>query len=132
MGQMPANRLQAYMPISDLEDKRDFNFRDIRGFKVLNTTDHKVGTVKNIFVDPNSLEPCFAFLDYQKFMNRNVKSFLVPWDELIIGEDFVKTRPAAGQHLFSHWDSTGADLEDAGYAALETDEEVAVTARRAF
>ena len=92
MGQWPTNRLEAYMPIGDLEDKRDFNFQDIRGFQILNTTGHKVGSVKDIFVDPNTLEPHFAYLNYEKFMNRNVKHFLVPWSELVIGEDFVQTR----------------------------------------
>lgn len=86
------NRLRAYMPMGDLEGKREFDFQDIRGYQILNTTGHKVGTVKEIYVDPNTLDPCFAFLDYQKFMNFNVKSFLVPWEELIIGHDFVQTR----------------------------------------
>jgi len=92
MGQFPQNRLRAYMPIGALEGKRDFNFQDIRGFQVLNTTGHKVGAVKDIFVDPNTLEPCFAYLDYQKFLNFNVKAFLVPWEELVIGTDYVQTR----------------------------------------
>jgi sporulation protein YlmC with PRC-barrel domain len=92
MGHWPDNRLRAYMPMSDLEGKRDFAFRDIRGLQILNTTGHRVGSVKDVFVDPNTLEPCFAFLDYEKFMNRNVKSYLVPWEELILGEDFVQTR----------------------------------------
>lgn len=86
------NRLRAYMPMEDLEGKREFDFQDIRGYQILNTTGHKVGTVKEIYVDPNTLDPCFAFLDYQKFMNFNMKSFLVPWEELIIGQDFVQTR----------------------------------------
>jgi hypothetical protein len=94
MGQMPENRLEAYMPMGDLEKTRDFNFTDIRGFKVNNTTGHKVGTVKEVFVDPNTLEPCFAFIHYEKFMNWNMKHFLVPWHELILGEDSVQTRPA--------------------------------------
>jgi sporulation protein YlmC with PRC-barrel domain len=92
MGQMPSNRLQAYMPMADLEGNRDFSFADIRGFQVLNTTGHKVGRVENVFVDPNSLAPCFALLSYEKFMNRNVKDLLVPWEELIIGTDYVQTR----------------------------------------
>lgn len=92
MGQMPENRLQAWMPMSDLEGKRDFNFTDIRGYQILNTTGHKVGTVKDVFVDPNRLEPCFAFLSYEKFMNFNMKHYLVPWDELRIGDNYVQTR----------------------------------------
>ena len=92
MSEVPSNRLKAFMPIGDLEGKRDFSFQDIRGLKIMNTTGHKVGTVKDIFVDPNTLEPCFAFLNYEKFLNRNVKSFLVPWEELIIGADYVQTR----------------------------------------
>ncbi|HEU4753622.1 MAG TPA: PRC-barrel domain-containing protein [Armatimonadota bacterium] len=92
MGEFPKNRLEAYMPIEDLEGKREFSFTDIRGWKVLNTTGHKVGSVKEIFVDPNTLEPCFAFLHYEKFMDFNMKSLLVPWHELIIGDDYVMTR----------------------------------------
>ena len=92
MGQMPENRLQAWMPMGDLEGKRDFNFTDIRGYKILNTTGHKVGVVKDIFVDPNTLEPCFAFLNYEKFMNFNTKHYLVPWAELRIGDSYVQTR----------------------------------------
>lgn len=92
MGEMQANRLQAYMPMEDLENTREFTFADIRGFQVLNTTGHKVGKVLDVFVDPNTLEPCFAFLDYEKFMNRNVKSLLVPWEELVLGTDYVQTR----------------------------------------
>ena len=94
MGQMPANRLEAYMPMGDLEKTRDFNFEDIRGWKVLNTTGHKVGSVKDVYVDPNTLEPHFALLDYEKFMNFNVKDLLVPWHELMLGEGEVRTRPA--------------------------------------
>lgn len=95
MGQMQNDRLEAYMPIGDLEGKRDFSFRDIRNFKVMNTTGHKVGTVKDVFVDPNTLEPCFAFLAYEKLLgifNRNLKHLLVPWSELLIGDDYVQTR----------------------------------------
>jgi len=92
MGQFPSNRLRAFMPMGDLEKVREFSFRDIRGFQVLNTTGHKVGSVKDVFVDPNTLEPCFAYLQYEKFLNFNVKSYLVPWDELLLGEDYVQTR----------------------------------------
>jgi sporulation protein YlmC with PRC-barrel domain len=92
MGQSSQDRLQAYMPLGDLEDTRDFDFTDIRGFQVLNTTGYRVGTVKDVFVDPNTREPHFAFLHYEKFMNFNTKSLLVPWEELILGEDFVQTR----------------------------------------
>ncbi len=92
MGQMTENRLEAYMPMEDLEDTRSFGFTDIRGYQILNTTGHKVGTVKDVFVDPNTREPAFALLRYEKFMNRNTKSLLVPWAELILGQDFVQTR----------------------------------------
>jgi sporulation protein YlmC with PRC-barrel domain len=95
MGQSTEKRLQAYMPIGDLEKKRDFNFTDIRGFQVLNTTGHKVGTVKEIYVDPNTLEPGFAFIDYgkiTKLLGHNTKHLLVEWSELKIGDDFVQTR----------------------------------------
>src|SRR5439155_2501748 len=94
MGQWPENRLQAYMPMDDLEDVRDLNFTDIRGFQILNTTGHKVGSVKDVFVDPNTREPGFALLVYQKFLNFNTKSLLVPWSELTIGPDYVRTRTA--------------------------------------
>ena len=55
MGQWPENRLQAFMPMDDLEDVRELNFTDIRGFRILNTTGHPVGSVKEVFVDPNTL-----------------------------------------------------------------------------
>ena len=95
MGQSSENRLRAYMPMTDLDDVREFAFTDIRNFQVLNTTGHRVGTVKEVFVDPNSLEPHAALLNYEagfKLRNRNRKSFLVPWEELIIGTDYVQTR----------------------------------------
>lgn len=94
MGDWPENRLQVAMPIADLEEVRDLKFTDIRGFKLLNTTGHQVGSVKDVFVDPNTLEPCFALLTYEKFMNFNPKSLLVPWSELTIGPDYVQTRAA--------------------------------------
>lgn len=86
------------MPMSDLEDKRAFNFTDIRKFEIVNATGHKVGHVREIFVDPNTLEPCFALLHYEKFLDRNTKSYLVPWSELRIGDQSVQTRPALGHH----------------------------------
>lgn len=95
MGEWPKNRLEAYMPMGDLEDTRDFSFQDIRGFKIMNTTGHRVGSVKDVYVDPNTLEPRFAFLDYDKGLrirNNHTKHFLVPWRELIIGADYVQTR----------------------------------------
>lgn len=107
MGQWPKDRLNAYMPMGDLEDKREFNFTDIRKFQILNTTGHKVGHVKDVFVDPNTLEPCFALLHYEKFMNRNTKSYLVPWSELTVGADYVQTRPALG-----HEEHDDADMDE--------------------
>jgi hypothetical protein len=94
MGQMADDRLKAYMPMSDLEDSRDFAFPDIRGWKVLNTTGHDVGKVEEVFVDPNTLEPAWALLHYQKFMNFNTKRLLVAWSELRIGDSTVQTRPS--------------------------------------
>ena len=93
MGQMADDRLKAYTRMTDLEDSRDFAFPDIRGWKVLNTTGHPVGTVEEVFVDPNTLEPGWALLHYQKFMNFNTKSLLVPWSEIRLGERTVQTRP---------------------------------------
>lgn len=137
MGQWPANRLRAAMPIGDLEEKRDFTFTDIRGFHVLNTTGHKVGSVKEIYVDPNTLEPCFAFLRYEKFMNFNTKHFLVPWEELRVGSDYVQTRwteeellpdTVAHQqrHLAEH-DPGSAGRRDLAFDTEEEDDDVAVT-----
>jgi hypothetical protein len=51
-----------------------------------------------VFVDPNTLQPHFALLDYEKFMNFNVKDLLVPWSELQLGDGEVQTRPAEGHH----------------------------------
>ena len=79
--------------IKDLEDSREFSFPDIRGWKVLNTTGHPVGKVEEVFVDPNTLQPGWVLLHYQKFMNFNTKSLLVPWSEIRLGERTVQTRP---------------------------------------
>jgi len=127
MGQWPDNRLQAYMPMDDLEDVRDLNFTDIRGFQILNTTGHKVGSVKEVFVDPNTLEPGFALLVYQKFLNFNTKSLLVPWSELTIGPDYIRTR--AADHLLPEIPAEAEDnVAAAQRADGEVDEETGVTA----
>lgn len=98
MGEIPANRLTAFTRMTDLEGKRTFQFPDIRGWKVLNTTGHEVGKVEEVFVDPNTLEPAMALLNYQKFLNRNTKKLLVPWNEVqILGEGKVRTRPTEEQ-----------------------------------
>jgi sporulation protein YlmC with PRC-barrel domain len=98
MGEIPANRLIAFTRMTDLEGKRTFQFPDIRGWKVLNTTGHEVGKVEEVFVDPNTLEPAMALLKYQKFLNRNTKKLLVPWNEVqILGEGKVRTRPTEEQ-----------------------------------
>src|SRR5579872_3743468 len=102
MGEIPADRLEGYMPMEDIEDVRTFDFTDIRGFKVLAPSGHKVGTVKQVFVDPNTLEPAFALLHYEKFMNWNMKNLLVPWRELRIAEDSVQTREADGHETGGH------------------------------
>src|SRR5436190_7378849 len=94
MGQITDNRLLAYIRMTDLEDSRDFAFPDIRGWKVLNTTGHEVGTVEEVFVDPNTLEPGWALLHYQKFLNFNTKKLLVAWSELRLGDHTVQTRPS--------------------------------------
>jgi sporulation protein YlmC with PRC-barrel domain len=93
MGQMPDNRLIAFTRMSDIEDSREFSFPDIRGWKVLNTTGHPVGKVEEVFVDPNTLQPGWVLLHYQKFMNFNTKSLLVPWSEIRLGDKTVRTRP---------------------------------------
>src|SRR5688500_15357190 len=93
MGQWPENRLSALTRMEDLEGNRgEFPFPDLRGWKVLNTTGHEVGTVDEVWVDPNTREPALAHLHYRKFMNRNTKQFLVPWHELRVGDGFVMTR----------------------------------------
>jgi sporulation protein YlmC with PRC-barrel domain len=116
MGEISENRLQAWMPMGDLEGKRDFNFTDIRGFKIMNTTGHKVGTVKEIYVDPNTLEPGFAFLSYEKFMNFNMKHLLAPWSELRIGDGYVQTRWTEEHLLPQTLEEQRANLPDGGAA----------------
>lgn len=88
------------MPMSALEDKRDFSFRDIRDYPVMNTTGHRVGSVDEIFVDPNTRDPMFALLNFDRFTNLDkvlnwkfdVKQLLVAWEDLILGDDYVQTR----------------------------------------
>src|SRR5260370_21624510 len=94
MGQVSEHRLMAYTGMSDIEDSRDFSFPDIRRWKVLSPTGHEVGKVEEVFVDPNTLEPGWVLLHYHKFLNFNTKSLLVPWSELRLGDQFVRTRPA--------------------------------------
>jgi hypothetical protein len=94
MGQMNEDRLIAFTRMGDLEDCREFHFPDIRGWKVLSTTDHEVGKVEEVFVDPNTLEPGWVLLNFRKFLNFNTKSLLVPWSELRLGEGTVHTRPS--------------------------------------
>jgi sporulation protein YlmC with PRC-barrel domain len=92
MGQWPENRLSVLMRITDLEGKRAFEFPDIRGWKVFNTTGHEVGKVEEVFVDPNTREPGMVLLNYQKLLNPNTKTLLVPWHELRLGDGFAQTR----------------------------------------
>jgi len=116
MGDMPANRLTAFMRMSDLDGKRTFSFPDIRRWKILNTTGHPVGTVEEVFVDPNTLEPMMALLHYQKFMNRNTKRLLVPWNEIqILNDGQVRTRPTEEQFADApEWDEEAGDWEPIG------------------
>jgi hypothetical protein len=94
MGQMNEDRLIAFTRMGDLEDSREFSFPDIRGWKVLSPHGHEVGKVEEVFVDPNTLEPGWVLLHYQKFLNFNTKSLLVPWSELRLGDGTVQTRPS--------------------------------------
>jgi hypothetical protein len=48
--------------------------------------------VKEVFVDPNTLQPAMALLQYKTFLNFNTKMLLAPWQELRLGPDFVMTR----------------------------------------
>jgi sporulation protein YlmC with PRC-barrel domain len=99
MGQWPENRLPALTRMQDLEETRAFDFPDIRGWRVLNTTGNEVGRVEEVFVDPNTLEPGMALLHYRKLANRNTKMLLVPWQELRLGADFVMTQWTEGALL---------------------------------
>jgi hypothetical protein len=92
MGQWPDNRLSVLMRLTDLERQRPFSFPDIRGWKVLSSTGRPVGSVKEVFVDPNSRQPAMALLQYKTFLNFNTKMLLAPWHELRVGPDFVTTR----------------------------------------
>lgn len=94
MGQWSERRLSVLMRLTDLERQRPFNFPDIRGWKVLSTTGHSIGRVKEVFVDPNSRQPAMALLQYKTFLNFNTKMLLAPWGELRLGSDFVMTRSA--------------------------------------
>src|SRR5260370_17875708 len=99
MGQVSEHRLMAYTRMSDIEDSRDFSFPDIRRWKVLSPTGHEVGKVEEVFVDPNTLQPGWVVLHYQKFLNFNTKSLLVPWSELRLGDRTVHTRPTEEQSM---------------------------------
>jgi len=111
MVEMSVKRLPALMPMSDLDGKREFQFPDIRRWDVLSTTGHKVGTVEEIYVDPNTLVPEMVLLHYRKFLNRNTKRLLVPWEEVqIVGKGQIRTRPTEEQFADApEWDEASAD-----------------------
>jgi len=98
MSEISTRRLPALTRMSELDGKRTFEFTDIRGWKILNTTGHEIGKVEEVFVDPNTLEPMLVLLDYRKFLQFNTKKLLVPWTETqILAEGKVRTRPTEEQ-----------------------------------
>ncbi len=99
MGESTSNRLTVFTRMTDLEGTRRFEFPDIRGWMIQNTTGHEVGQVEEVWVDPNTLRPGLVLLHYKKFMNRNTKKLLVPWEEMLIGDTFVQTRPTEEELL---------------------------------
>ena len=72
--------------------------RDPRGRKVLNTTNHEVGKVDDLYVDPNPRQPNYAVLGLGNHaLGIGNRSVLVRFEDLTIeGSDYVRVRVAIG------------------------------------
>ena len=63
---------------------------DLIGLKVEGTDGKKLGTIKDLVIDPINGDVDYAVLDYGGFLGVNDKYFAVPWEALKISADRKK------------------------------------------
>jgi len=63
---------------------------DLIGMKVEGTDGKKLGTIKDLVIDPLDGDVDYAVLDYGGFLGINDKYFAVPWEALKISDDRKK------------------------------------------
>ena len=63
---------------------------DVIGMKVEGTDGKKLGTIKDLVIDPLDGDVDYAVLDYGGFLGVNDKYFAVPWEALKISDDRKK------------------------------------------
>ena len=63
---------------------------DLIGMKVEGTDGKKLGTIKDLVIDPINGDVDYAVLDYGGFLGVNDKYFAVPWEALKISDDRKK------------------------------------------
>jgi sporulation protein YlmC with PRC-barrel domain len=63
---------------------------DLIGMKVEGTDGKKLGTIKDLVIDPMEGDIDYAVLDYGGFLGVSDKYFAVPWDALQLSDDRKK------------------------------------------
>ena len=63
---------------------------DLIGMKVEGTDGKKLGTIKDLVINPINGDVDYAVLDYGGFLGVNDKYFAVPWDALKLNDDRKK------------------------------------------
>ena len=63
---------------------------DLIGLKVEGTDGKKLGTIKDLVINPTDGDVNYAVLDYGGFLGVNDKYFAVPWEALKINDDRKK------------------------------------------
>lgn len=65
---------------------------DLIGMKVEGTDGKKLGTIKDLVINPINGDVDYAVLDYGGFLGVNDKYFAVPWEALKISDDRKKAQ----------------------------------------
>lgn len=90
---MIASTLLLVSPL-DLSQARDksgvLKGSDLIGMKVEDTDGKKLGTIKDLVIDPDEGDIDYAVLDYGGFLGINDKFFAVPWEALKFSADGEK------------------------------------------
>jgi sporulation protein YlmC with PRC-barrel domain len=78
--------------------RRAVGWSDPRGYTVLNTTGHTIGTVEDLYVDPNTRDPYFALLSLGNHaLGVGNRSVLVRFSDIEVSTDkHVRVRTSIG------------------------------------